>query len=390
MDKERFQVGKAPRVVVADCKGDLVIGPWMDLDVQAKGDFRVEELGEQLTFESRGDLVLNVPEGASVQVAKGQGDVVIRSLTGDVAVENVAGDLIFSNLGAAKVGNVAGDFVAKNLSGSLSVQKIDGDMVARNLDGDLSLEHVNGDVTAQYISGSIACVEIMGDINIRSVSGNVEIVKGYRDANLRNLGERCLVKEISGDIRLLGGLGPHEHALSSAGDIVVIWPVEAPLLLDAEASSIDNRLPLLDVEESAGTLSGRLGDGKTRLALKADGRLVLKEAQMVSKKWNVGGEQLFDFDFVSELSSLGAKISSEVNEQVARVTNELENNFGPDFMRQMAEQFSQKAGAAAEKARKASEQHYSQTSSQNKKSKRVRRQPAAQAAENQAVRMMLS
>ena len=376
MDKERFQVGRTPHIVITNCRGDLVIRPWLELDVQAKGEFKVEEFKDQITFESTGNLVLSVPEGASVQVEQGHGDVVIRSIFGDVSLNKVAGDLILGNLTAAKVDHIAGDMVAKNMSGSLHVQRIDGDLVARNMDGDLSLELVNGDVMAQFVSGSVSFADVMGDINVRSVNGDVEIVSGSRDANLRNIGGRCLVQNITGDIRLLGGLGPYSHSLTATGDIVLIWPLDAPLILEAEASKIDNRLPLVDLNESDGKISGRLGDGKTRLAITAGGRLVLKEAQVISKKWNVGGEQLFDFDFVSELSNLGTKISSEVNEQVARVTAELENNFGPDFMQNMAEQFSQKAGAAAEKAREASEREFARKSTPKKQKPKKRSVPA--------------
>lgn len=190
-----------------------------------------------------------------------------------------------------------------------------------------------------------------------------------------------MVGNVLGDIRLLGGLGPFAHSLHAEGDFVLIWPLDAPLLLEAEAPIIDNRLPLLDIHQVAGHLSGRLGDGKTRLAISAGGRLVLKEAQMVSKKWDLGGEQLFGFDFVSELSSLGAKISSEVNEQVARVTSELETNFGPDFVQKMAEQFSQKAEAAAEMARKASEGEFPPASTPRPKQAK-RSKPASGAGDS--------
>jgi hypothetical protein len=367
MAEKRFDVGREPTVLITDCKGDLVVRPWLELDVLAKGEFEVEKLPQQLVFDSIGDLVLNVPEGASIHVTRGLGDVVIRNISGDVSLESVSGDLILNNLGGAKVGYVASDLVAKNFSGPLSVQKVDGDVVVRNIDGDTSLELVKGDILAQFISGTLNIAEVVGDINIRSVSGDVKIVDGRRDANLRNIGGQCVVKSVAGDTRLLGGLGPYSHSLSARGDFVLIWPLDAPLLLEAEASSINNRLPLLDLEESAGKISGRLGDGKTQLSITAGGRLVLKEAQMISKKWDAGGEQLFDFDFISELSSLGAKISSEVNEQVARVTTEIENNFGPDFMHQMFAQFSQKAEAAAEMARKASERESARASAARQK-----------------------
>ena len=130
MSKERFQVGKKPTIVVTGCQGDLVVRPWMELDVRAKGDYTVEELAEELVFEAAGDLVLNVPEGAGIHIKQGQGDVVIRSISGDVSLQEVLGDLILNNLNAVKVGHVAGDLVAKNLSDALSIQRVDGDIGA--------------------------------------------------------------------------------------------------------------------------------------------------------------------------------------------------------------------------------------------------------------------
>lgn len=353
--KQRFQAGKLPLITIADCQGDLVIRPWMDLDVRAEGDFEVEQLDEQLIFNATSDLVLTVPEVTAVRVTKGRGDVVIRNLSGGITLDHVSGDLLLSNLGSVKIGKVDGDLVARNLSASLTVDQVTGDVVARNIDGDLVLTTVTGDAVAQYISGSLFLTNIMGDINIRSVSGDLAITDGGRDANLRNIGGRCTARDISGDIRLLGGLGPYDHHLMAGGDFVLRWPVESPLLLDAQAGSIDNQLPLADLGMAGGTISGRLGDGKTRLELKVGGRLVLKPAQVVSKRWNMDGDDLFEFDFFADLASLGATISSGVQEQVTRVTAELENSFGPDFIQQMAAQFSHKAEAAAEKARKAAE-----------------------------------
>ncbi len=355
MAKELFSVGSTPNITITNCAGDLVIRPWLKPDVRARGNFTVEEGKEQLAFDSSADLVLSVPEGASVYIENASGDTVLRSLTGDTAIESAAGDVVLGNLGVVKINHIAGDLVANNLSGSLSVQQVDGDLVAKNLDGDLQLGIINGDVAAHFVNGSVTFDEVAGDISVRSVNGEVLIGEGRRDANLRNLGGRCEIKSILGDVRLLGGLGPFDHAISAQGDMVVRWPLDAPLLLEASAAEIENWLPLLDVTEKDGTLSGRLGDGKTRLSISAGGRLVLKESLIVSKEWSTGFDQVFDFDFASELSNLGAKISTEVGEQVARVTAELESNFGPDFMQGMAEQFSRKAEAAAEKARKVAE-----------------------------------
>jgi hypothetical protein len=343
MSKERFNLGKMPVIHVIECQGDLVIRPWMELDMLAKGEFIAEELADSVNLKASGDLVLKVPQGASVQVTRGMGDVLIRSITGDVTLGEISGDLILNNLKSATVDHVAGDLAAGNFSGPISVQKVDGDVVARNLDGDLSLELVKGDVLAQFITGALSIAEVFGDINARSVNGNVAIEIGKRDLNLRSIGGQCLVQDIAGDIRLLGGLGPFAHALIAKGDFVLIWPLDAPLLIEAEASIIDNRLPLVDLVEMDGKLSGRIGDGDTRLSIQTGGRLVLKETEMISKKWNLDSEEWFDFDLVSELSNfganLGAKISAMVNDEVAQ-----------DAARRMAEDFAQKAEAAAQMA----------------------------------------
>jgi hypothetical protein len=340
MINERFDLGKKPVIHVTECQGDLVVRPWMELDILANGEFIAEELADKLSIEAGGDLVLKVPEGASLQVTRGKGDVVIRSISGDVSLGDVSGDLVLNNLKSAKVDHVAGDFAVSNFSGPISVQRVDGDVVVRNVDGDLSLELVKGDVLAQFVNGTVSFAEVYGDINVRGVNGNVEINSGRRDLNLRSIGGQCLVQNIAGDIRLLGGLGPFEHSLNARGDFVLIWPTDSPILLEAEASTIVNRLPLVDVVEENGNLSGRLGDGKTRVTIHAGGNLVLKEAQMISKKWNLDGEEFFDIDFFSELSNfganLGAKISSMVNDEVTQ-----------DTARRMAEDFAKKAEAAA-------------------------------------------
>ncbi len=356
MSKQRFQAGKAPLILVNECQGDLVIRPWMELDVQAKGSYQAEESADKLTFTADGDLVLHVPQQSSLHLETGWGDVVVRSITGDVSLNSVVGDLVLSNLKQAKVGHVTGDLVARNVSGSLSVLRVEGDIVVRNLDGDLAVERVNGDLSAQYVSGAVLVEEAVGDINVRSIGGDLQVKEGRRDTNVRNLGGLCTLHNVAGDVRLMGGLGANDHSLRAQGDCVLIWPADLPLLVEAAAPVIDNRLPLLDVKQTETSLSGRLGDGKTRLTIASEGRVVLKEAEMVSKKWNMGDEPLFDFDFISELANLGAKISSEVNEQVTRVTAEMENNFGPDFMARMAGQVSQKAAEAAAKAQKAAEQ----------------------------------
>jgi hypothetical protein len=252
--------------------------------------------------------------------------------------------------------------LAKNIANPLAVQAVFGDALAHNIDGNLNVNDIHGDIAAYYINGDVHLGQSKGDININTVNGHVAIDEGYRDANLRNLGGSCTVKEIHGDIRLKGGLSSGEHQFKALGDIVLRWPVNAPLQLVANAPEIRNRLPLQDIKEVDNSLIGRIGDGDTVVTLTAAGRISLKEEKMTDEKWESDQKDAFDMDFMVDFSDLGERISAEVSSSMASLAKDLENSFGPDFARnisakvsQQAEKAARKAEAAAEKARRYAE-----------------------------------
>jgi hypothetical protein len=200
----------------------------------------------------------------------------------------------------------------------------------------------------------------MGDISLTNVSGDVTVVQGSRDANLRGLGGQLKMADIAGDIRLHGGLAEGKHNCTAAGDIVFRWPADTPISLTAEAAHIVNRLEFDEVIESEGSLTGNISESRTFVSLTAKGRIVLKPIQVIDEKWDWErvGDMDFGFDpsdFNEELAGLGERISMQVNEQIARVTADLEGRFGPEFSQKMAEKISRQAERAAAKAERAAE-----------------------------------
>ena len=352
---ERIETGKIPQIEVSDCAGDLIIRPWMEMAIQAKGDFQVEQVESSHFFSSAGDLRLFVPEEAAVKVQNVRGDLSIKSIRGDVSLGDVRGDAILVGLGMVKVGEIHGDLAAKNLEGPLSIEWVHGDAVARNIDGMLSAGVVHGDFAAYYVNGDVRLDQGKGDINLKTVNGEVSINSGSRDVNLRNLGGICSVHRADGDIRLKGGLCEGEHTLTASGDIVVRWPANAPLHVVAMAPEVRNRLPLQDLKNLDGGLVGRLGDGGTAITLTADGRIVLKEERLVDEKWETGQKEAFDMDFMTDLAGLGERVAAEVNHHMARFGTEIENYFGPDFAQNISEKVSWQAEKAARKAEAAAE-----------------------------------
>ncbi|MCZ7671400.1 MAG: hypothetical protein M5U34_31835 [Chloroflexi bacterium] len=134
---------------------------------------------------------------------------------------------------------------------------------------------------------------------------------------------------------------------------MVRWPVDAPVTINAQASAIKNRLPLQDVAEEAGVLTGHLEQGSAVLNLEAGGRIILKEAQLVKDAWAQDSGEDFNFNFGFDFAEIGERISREVEQNVSRLADELQHRFGPNFGEEMAEKFARKAEHAAAKAEQA-------------------------------------
>ena len=355
MNQEKILTGKAPHISIADCNGDLVVRTWAETAVSAKGEsFELNQTDEKISISSQRALKLTVPLASSLSVSTVNGDVAIKLLEGDVSLVEVNGDVILSGGGSVHIQTLNADLSAKNLDGDLTIDLINGDASLRNIGG-LTIETIQGDLSVRNANGSVQLHQANGDVSLRTVNGNVTVENGMRDINLRNLGGIASVKGIQGDIRLYGGLSEGDHSFTAERDIIVRWPITSPLNLTATAPDIKNRLPLEKETELENTLIGRLGDGATNVSLTANGRIILKEGDIVDQKWQTeaGFETDFDFDF--DFANFGSQISQQINEQVSQISKKLETTLGPDFSQRMATKITEKVERATARAEQAAE-----------------------------------
>lgn len=350
MSEQRLNAGKAPQIIV-NCHGDLWIRAWAETAIVAKGDDFTANQGEKgVEVKSNGDLKLYLPLLSSLTVAQANGDLRIKGLDGEVTVVDVHGDLHFSSLNDVTVNNASGDVSGRDLSGPLSIETTHGDLILRNI-SELEVGQVNGDCLATFVNGTARFQRIAGDVSLKTINGDVSIEECQRDVNLRNLGGRMTVNLAHGDIRLHGGLTSGKHSLQANGDIVVRWPLSAPLHVEATAPTIRNRMTLSDLKEEVGFLSGHLGDGQTFLILNAKGRIILKEASSKHTSWEEYTET--DFEFEVDLNGLSEHIATEINDRMNEWSTKLEKELGPAFAANVEESIlsaADKAERAAEKA----------------------------------------
>ena len=353
MNQEKIFTDKAPHISIADCNGELVVRSWAETAVALKGEsFEVNEAEGKLSISSQRRLKLTVPIHSSLSISYVNGDAAIKLVEGDVNLVEVNGDTILSGLNNVHAQTLNADLSAKNLNGDLTLDMVNGDVSLRNVGG-VTVQTVQGDLSARNVNGDVHLHQAQGDVSLRTVNGNVTIENGQRDVNLRNLGGLVAIKGIQGDIRLRGGLSQGDHTFTAERDIIVRWPVTSPLNLTATAPSIKNRLPLEKETEMENTLIGRIGDGETNVSLTANGRIILKEGDIVDPKWGDDASYEADFDF--DFSTLGSQISQQVNEQVAQITQRLETKLGPEFTQHMAEKITRKVEQATARAEKAAE-----------------------------------
>jgi hypothetical protein len=349
MEKETFKDQAVDNVLV-NCQGDLVVRGRAESRLHIRGDqYETIESEKGTEIRSLGDLDLGVPAAAAVTVAMVQGDLVIKNLSGEVVLEEIMGDALLQSLGAVDVSAVRGDLAVRSLSGNFRATEISGDASLRNVQS-VEIDTVQGDLAIAYANGSVQLGTVMGDVSLRTVNAEVTIAEGQRDANLRNLGGRAEVTRALGDVRLLGGLAAGKHHLAADGDIVVIWPADTPLRVEATAPTIRNRLPLSDLVESQGHLTGQLGDGETVLILEAGGRIILKEYSPNDRPWSGFEGPQMDVDV--DLTGLGEHIAEEINSRMADFSGRLEREFGP----KLASKLERRAEAVAAKAERAAAQ----------------------------------
>ncbi len=358
MSKERYETGKAPSVTVAECAGDIVVKGWSENAVFVKGPHQAQTNDDGIKIRSTGSMSLAMPSQGQLVLQSISGDAVLRALDSPAKIEQVMGDLALKNLASLKIQAVYGDVSARNIAEGLSIESVMGDLAGRNV-SDLSTGTVHGDLSAQYVNGAVMVNDAMGDVNLHTVNGNVTLRKVRRDVNLNNLGGVLTIDLAEGDIRLKGSLPAGKHHCRANGDIVLRWPINAPLNLVVSGGSVQDKIGLQTVTEKEDAFSGQLGDGDTTLVLEAGGRVIIKEIEDADWSSKFGAEFAgmgAEFaDIGVELAGLGEQLSSEFTAHMQELGARMEAKFGHDFAQTMAEKAAKRTERAVKRAMREAE-----------------------------------
>ena len=236
---------------------------------------RVERSGRGM--EAWADLTIRVPEGRSLKVELGAGDIDVSNVTGDLALKTRAG--------MAEAAGLDGDVKIDIGSGGLAVRDVRGRLDLDTGSGSASLDRFEGStLSIDTGSGPVSVTEVAADaIDIDTGSGGVT-VDGLE-------AERLSVDTGSGSVRVESaaadaaeidtGSGRVHLALERMGDgrfeigtgsggIVMLVPddLSARFDIDIGSGGIDVDLPIAKtLHKSRGEMRFIAGDGDASVVL---------------------------------------------------------------------------------------------------------------------------
>lgn len=148
------------------------------------------------------DVTVELPEGSSIALTNGYGDVRADGSFGEVFVKTGAGDIDVDqttvsrlvsgagrlSLGQSKgkaevttagdmeIGRVAGEAAIKNLNGKTRVGEVVGPLRVRSANGDIFVERARADVSAKTANGDIEIGEVtLGSVTLDTSSGAISV-----------------------------------------------------------------------------------------------------------------------------------------------------------------------------------------------------------------------
>lgn len=290
MSQQTVPVTTHTRLILESVAGDLVLKGWGREEMQLNGEnelISIDEDGERIQVECRGDLTLTVPH---------QLDVVLNSLGGDGSLSNLAGEL--------EIRKVGGDLSLRDVN-QTSIEGVGGDLLARHIRGDLTILNLGGDCVVSDLDQQLSAKSIAGDLLIAEVGGGIDAAAG-------------------GDIHARFSPVPWQmYALEAQGDLYIRVPADShgKFLIRSRQESI-----ILHIDNDSERIQNRestfeMGEGGPHIQLAAAGEVTLSDS---TGQWSP--ELTFHADFEGLAGQITRQTSAQIQDQLSSLEKHLEQH----------------------------------------------------------------
>jgi hypothetical protein len=234
---------------------------------RSDGGERVRISSSGSGLEASADLRVSVPKGQRITIELAAGDIVAENVNGQVSLDTDDGDI-----------------TATRMTGRLDLDTGSGTVKVNGSDGDLSIDTGSGDVTASDLRGSDLTIDTgSGSVTVEGASADaLSVDTGSGDVSGTGLAVRDLkVDTGSGGVELDYTTPPSNVDIDTgSGDVRISSPAGLSARVDLETSSGDIRteFPVTMTSREHDELHGTIGDGQGRLHVETgSGDIILKK-----------------------------------------------------------------------------------------------------------------
>jgi DUF4097 and DUF4098 domain-containing protein YvlB len=282
MDRLIIETSDSPEITITQINGTLRMKGWdrpqIRADMELEDTLKAETDGNTVTISCTSGCLLRVPNDSMIEIDKIMNELVIKSIDGCISVKKVHGQVMVKSIGKFSVENAYSNLNAKHIESDLKCGKIAGQANIQDVDGQITLKQVSGNLSVRgYSAGLIA-----------NTNGN---------ANLR------LEPEPDG-----------EYRITANGNITYrLEPfTNATISMKARGGKIRVNIPGVKDVLSSKEDQIVVGEGDSKVTLEASGNIE------VTQRDESRSEREYDFDYedLSELSTLADDISQMVTDQI--------------------------------------------------------------------------
>jgi hypothetical protein len=299
MSKQTFATSMEPEIIISQVAGDLQVKGWdqPELVVNAEPDeLQIEQEENKFHLTCQGDCLMRVPEGASIQVEKAEGDAMFKFLEGPLSIGVVHGSL---EVRQAK---------------SVQVETVHGHLVVRSLSGDLKANQIYGGAELRDVQGGCWLEQISGNLDLRDVEGEIHS-QTHGNARLR-----------------LSSMTGETYEVQAGANIHCHIPEDVSLKLEMTSGAGLIRLKLPDGTQNLRQNQAEvtLGEGKSTMKLDAGATISLlsQQADWLEMDTDFGGRHIhlpedFDVTIAKEVQSQMEMINQTLSERMANLSVEI-------------------------------------------------------------------
>jgi hypothetical protein len=291
MTENSIPIEEISRLDVISANGNLYLTGWNRDEIRIKdqsdtNSIKTKKKAIEIHFPQDG--IIHVPHHLKVKVHSVSGDAVIKGIGSEIEISSVLGDLILNDVGAAAVGSVTGDLIAKRIQGDLKVENTGGDAMVHDVKGQVGMSQVGGGILVEKIAGGF-------DINAEG-DGTVDFSPVPWQA----------------------------YQVKVAGDLSLSLPEEcdADLSIQSEAKDITVLLGNIDIRSRQAKLSQQLGEGGPSIILSSGGKVYVG-----SNYFNGFAElKMHAKDFGSFSADFSAKTADQIKGSLGNLEEDLKES----------------------------------------------------------------